>query len=68
MAALKEVNVGRYAKAIVSAVAAGSAVALTAMQDGSLSGQEQVGIVLAVLGGLGLTYAVPNDPKPGMEK
>lgn len=67
MAALNDINVGRYAKAIVSAVAAGSAVALTAMQDGSLSGSEQVGIVLAVLGGLGLTYAVPNDKKAGLE-
>lgn len=54
-------NVGKYAKAIVSGLAAGAAVALTALADGVLSTGEIYGIVAAVISGLGVTYAVPND-------
>lgn len=54
-------NVGKYAKAVVAALSAGSAVALTALADGSLSSGELVGIALAVLGSLGVVYTVPNS-------
>lgn len=67
MAAIKEFNVGVYAKATVAAMAAGSATALTAMSDGKLSTSEILMIVLAVLGSMGVTYAVPNDKKAGLE-
>lgn len=54
------IKVGRYAKAIVSALAAGSAAAVTAMGDGVIVTGEWVTIALAVLGALGITYVVPN--------
>ncbi|MGW4876529.1 hypothetical protein ACWEPI_08235 [Streptomyces sp. NPDC004262] len=56
-------KVSRYAKAVVSGLAAGATAAITAVQDGSLSTGEGVTIVLAVLGALGITYAVPNSRK-----
>jgi hypothetical protein len=67
VAALKELNVGVYAKAVVAAVATGSATALTLMGDGKLSVQEMVMVLMAVLGSAGVTYAVPNDKKAGQE-
>jgi len=56
------IKVGRYAKAVVSALAAGSAAAVTAIGDDVIVTGEWVTIVLAVLGALGITYAVPNAP------
>lgn len=50
----------KYAKALVSALSAGSAVALTALADGSLSSGELLGVALAVLASYGVTYSVPN--------
>lgn len=54
------IKVGRYAKAIVSASAAGTAAAVTAMGDDVISHGEWVTIALAVLGALGITWVVPN--------
>lgn len=61
-------KVSRYWKAIVAAVIAGSGTAGTALQDGQITGPEAVTILLAVLGGLGFTWAVPNRPakSPGL--
>lgn len=67
MAATVKRDPGKYAKAIVSALASGAAVALTALQDGHLSGGELVGVALAVLAALGVTYTVPNSPPAGTE-
>lgn len=53
-------TVGSYAKAIVSAVAAGVTALVGAMADGVIVQGEWVTMVLAVLGALGITYAVPN--------
>lgn len=47
-------------KAIVAGVAAGAAAAATAVQDGTVTAAEGVTIALAVLGALGVTWAVPN--------
>lgn len=55
-------KVSRYWKAVVAAVVAGGGAAGTALQDGKVTGPEAVTIVLAVLGGLGFTWAVPNRP------
>ncbi|MFI1767535.1 hypothetical protein ACH41H_36560 [Streptomyces sp. NPDC020800] len=55
-------KVSRYWKAVVAAVAAGAGAAATALQDGTVTAAEGVTIVLAVLGGLGFTWAVPNRP------
>lgn len=63
-------NVGKMAKAIVAAVAAGSATLVTAVSDGVFSTGDVVTVVLSVLGSLGVVWAVPNaaasddyDPK-----
>lgn len=53
-------KISRYAKAIVSGLAAGATAAVTAVQDGHLTTGEGVTIALAVLGAWGITYAVPN--------
>ncbi|MVO87941.1 hypothetical protein GPA10_25075 [Streptomyces sp. p1417] len=59
-------RISSFAKSLVAGVAAGSAAAVTAAQDGTLATGEVVTIVLAVLGAWGITYAVPNKPStPG---
>ncbi|MFF0139651.1 hypothetical protein ACFYRN_24760 [Streptomyces sp. NPDC005227] len=50
----------RYAKAIVAAVVAGSGSLATALNDGTVTTAEGVTALLAVLGALGITWAVPN--------
>ncbi|WP_432169037.1 hypothetical protein [Streptomyces sp. 1222.5] len=57
-------KVSHYWKAVAAAVTAGAAAAGTALQDGVVTAPETVAIVLAVLGGAGFTWAVPNRPKP----
>jgi len=54
------IRISRAAKAIVGGLSAGAAAAVTAVQDQVVTGGETVTIVLAVLGALGITYAVPN--------
>jgi hypothetical protein len=59
-------RISKYWKAIVGGLAAGAAAVTTAAQDGQISGEEWVTAGIAVLGALGLTWAVPNrqgDPK-----
>ncbi|MEI5520646.1 hypothetical protein WB388_08530 [Streptomyces brasiliscabiei] len=57
-------KVSRYAKAIVAALAAGSASLVTALNDDTVTASEGVTAVLAVLGALGITWFVPNrEPK-----
>lgn len=53
-------NLGRMAKAVVAALAAGSSALAVAVQDGTLATGDMVTIALAVLGALGVTYMVPN--------
>ncbi|MFE3452365.1 hypothetical protein ACFXJ8_25925 [Nonomuraea sp. NPDC059194] len=53
-------KVGSYAKAIVSAAAAGTASLAVAMGDDVIVTGEWVTVALAVLGALGITYVVPN--------
>ncbi|MGQ5576083.1 hypothetical protein [Streptomyces sp. ECR3.8] len=57
-------KISRIAKAIVSGIAAGSAAAVTAVQDSVVTTGEGVTIALAVLGAWGITWAVPNKPQP----
>jgi len=47
-------------KAVVSGLAAGAASLVTALNDGTITTQEGLTAVIAVLGALGLTWAVPN--------
>lgn len=54
------IKVGSFAKAIVSAFAAGTAALVTAMGDDVIVTGEWVTVALAVLGALGITYVVPN--------
>lgn len=57
-------KISSTAKSLVAGVAAGSAAAAAAVQDGALVTGEVMTIVLAVLGAWGITYAVPNKPTP----
>ncbi|MGH3584785.1 MAG: hypothetical protein ACRDQ0_00520 [Pseudonocardia sp.] len=57
-------KIGSIAKSLLAGLAAGAASAVTAAQDGALSTGEGVTIALAVLGALGVVYAVPNKPAP----
>ncbi|MFZ4264514.1 hypothetical protein [Streptomyces arboris] len=56
------IRISSAAKAIVGGLSAGAAAAVTAVQDQVVTSGETVTIVLAVLGALGITYAVPNRP------
>ncbi|MFJ9394666.1 hypothetical protein ACIRQT_07250 [Streptomyces californicus] len=56
------IRISNAAKAFVAGLAAGASVAATAVQDGVFTTGETVTTVLAVLGALGITYAVPNRP------
>ncbi|MFJ2438469.1 hypothetical protein ACIOWM_35200 [Streptomyces anulatus] len=56
------IKISNAAKAVVAALAAGAATVATAVQDGTFTAGEGVTAVLAVLGALGITYAVPNRP------
>lgn len=58
-------RLGTYWKAIIGGLAAGAASLATAAQDGVVTGGEGVAAVLALLGGLGLTWWVPNRPQAG---
>ncbi|RPK85051.1 hypothetical protein [Streptomyces sp. ADI98-10] len=53
-------KISSFAKAFVAALAAGAGVAATAVQDSVFTTGEVVTTVLAILGALGITYAVPN--------
>lgn len=53
-------KVGKYAKAVTSAAAAGTAALVTAMGDGIVTPGEWVTVGLAALAALGITAAVPN--------
>ncbi|MEV8395614.1 MULTISPECIES: hypothetical protein [unclassified Streptomyces] len=53
-------RISSFAKAAVAGVAAGSAAFATAVQDGAFTTGEGVTVALAILGALGITYAVPN--------
>jgi peptidoglycan/LPS O-acetylase OafA/YrhL len=52
----------QYAKAAVAAVAAGAGTLATALADDHVTTGEWVAVAVAVLGALGITYAVPNAP------
>ncbi|MET9339291.1 hypothetical protein [Nonomuraea sp. NPDC003804] len=56
-------KVGSYSKAIVAAVSAGTGTLVTAMSDDVIVTGEWVTVALAVIGALGITYAVPNAEK-----
>ena len=59
-------KISKMWKAVVAALAAGSASLVTALDDSTVTTQEGLTIAVAVLGALGLTWVVPNrtaDPK-----
>lgn len=53
-------KVSKYWKAVVAAAVAGGGSLVTALDDGTITTQEGLTAVVAVLGALGLTWAVPN--------
>ncbi|WP_055527238.1 hypothetical protein [Streptomyces graminilatus] len=57
-------KVSKYAKAVTSGLAAGAASLATALADSTITTQEGLTAVAAVLAALGFTWAVPNrDPQ-----
>jgi hypothetical protein len=56
-------KIAHIAKSLIAGLAAGSAAAVTAVQDNVITTGESVTIALAVLGAWGITYAVPNRQK-----
>lgn len=54
------VSLSAAAKSVAGAAAAGTAALVAATADGSLSTGDLVTVVLAVIGALGVVYAVPN--------
>ncbi|HWN00920.1 MAG TPA: hypothetical protein VNO54_28045 [Streptosporangiaceae bacterium] len=53
-------KISKYWKAVVAGLAAGSASLSTALEDGTITGQEGLTAGLAILGALGLTWLIPN--------
>lgn len=53
-----------YRKAIVAAAIAAGTALYAALADDHVTAGEWVMVLLALLGGGGVTYAVPNAPKP----
>lgn len=60
-------HVAKYWKAIVGGVAAGTAAAVTAIQDDTITTSEAITIALAVLASFGVTWAVPNKQEKETE-
>lgn len=52
---------GKYAKAIAGAVAAGAAALVTALNDDVVTAGEWITVALALVGGLGVVYAAPKN-------
>ncbi|MFJ4785519.1 hypothetical protein [Streptomyces sp. NPDC088794] len=59
-------KISGFVKSLLAGIAAGSASAVTAVQDNVLTTGEGVTITLAVLGAWGIVYAVPNK-KPSTD-
>jgi hypothetical protein len=59
-------KISSIAKSLVAGLAAGASVAVTAMQDGTLTTGEGVTIALAILAAWGITWAVPNRQTTGV--
>jgi hypothetical protein len=57
-------RVAKYWKAIVAAVVAGVGAISTALADDTITAAEGWATLIAVLGALGFTWAVPNKPAP----
>lgn len=51
---------GKYAKAIVGALATGLTALLPALDDGAITTAEWVVVGIATIGALGVIWAVPN--------
>jgi hypothetical protein len=55
----------RYAKALGASLAAALGAYQIALLSPGVTAGEWAGIAIAALGGLGITYLVPNAPKHG---
>lgn len=53
-------RISKYWKAVVAAVAAGASALSTAVLDDTVTAAEGWAALIAVLGALGFTWAVPN--------
>lgn len=57
-----------YAKAIAAALVAALTTAAPLVMDGQMSASDWAWTLAALLGGGGLTYAVPNKPSKSMSQ
>lgn len=56
-------KIAPYAKALIGALIAGLASLQQALDDSSVTAQEWTGVIIALLSGLALVWAIPNkDP------
>lgn len=55
-------RISKYAKAVVAALAAGAGTIGAALTDDVVTAAEGWAALIAVLGALGFTWAVPNRP------
>jgi hypothetical protein len=58
-------KIAKYWKAIVAAIVAGAGALSTALTDDTITAAEGWAALIAVLGALGFTWAVPNKGAPG---
>ncbi|MEI5100284.1 hypothetical protein RB200_19370 [Streptomyces sp. PmtG] len=55
-------KISKYWKAVVAALAAGAGTLAAAVTDDTVTAAEGWAALIAVLGALGFTWAVPNKP------
>lgn len=58
-------KIAKYWKAIVAAIVAGAGALSTALTDDTITAAEGWAALIAVLGALGFTWAVPNKGATG---
>ena len=57
-------RVAPYYKAVAAALMAFLTAIGTSLDDGTLTAQDWVGAVIALVAGLGVVFAIPNKPGP----
>jgi drug/metabolite transporter superfamily protein YnfA len=60
-------KIAPYYKAIAGAVVAFLTAISTSLDDGTLTAQDWIGAVIALVVGLGVVFVIPNKPAPPSE-
>lgn len=61
---MKLSDIPRYAKSVAAAITAGGAALGTGLADGQMTAVEWIAVGTAVIGSLGIVWAVPNKVVP----